>query len=123
MPRPKSTGTTPQFSFRLDPDVRAALEILAEMDDRSLSSYIERQLKKHVEQVKLGATAEEQADTKKKSVALDKARQVLKIFKAQLQLRPAPNCLVLGANYFIAESDSRPPGNWSLHPRLDETRS
>jgi predicted transcriptional regulator len=37
------------MSIRLDPDVRAALEELAKSDDRSVSSYINRVLRQHVE--------------------------------------------------------------------------
>ncbi len=35
-------------SLRLEPELKAALERLAEADDRSLSSYITRVLKEHV---------------------------------------------------------------------------
>ena len=37
------------ISIRLDPDVKAALEGLAQADDRSLSAYINRTLRQHVE--------------------------------------------------------------------------
>jgi len=37
------------MSIRLDPDVRAAIEDLAQADDRSVSSYINRALRQHVE--------------------------------------------------------------------------
>ena len=40
------------MSIRLDPDVRAAIEELAEADDRSVSSYINRALRQHVEAVR-----------------------------------------------------------------------
>jgi hypothetical protein len=39
------------MSIRLDPDVKAALEGFAEEEDRSLSSYVNRVLREHVEQV------------------------------------------------------------------------
>jgi len=38
-------------SLRLDPELKAALEKLAEADERSLSSYIARVLRDHVEKV------------------------------------------------------------------------
>jgi predicted transcriptional regulator len=37
------------MSIRLDPDVREAIEELAELDERSVSSYINRALRQHVE--------------------------------------------------------------------------
>lgn len=37
------------ISIRLDPEVKAALERLAKADDRSLSGYINRVLKSHVD--------------------------------------------------------------------------
>jgi predicted transcriptional regulator len=40
------------MSIRLEPDVRTALEELAEADDRSVSSYINRVLRQHVETVR-----------------------------------------------------------------------
>ena len=53
---PDRTGAMPRIkklsgpmSIRLDPDVRAALEELAKSDDRSVSSYINRVLRQHVE--------------------------------------------------------------------------
>lgn len=53
MARPKTTGNTPQFSFRLDPALRADLEILAKADhDRSLGAYIEIVLKDHADENK-----------------------------------------------------------------------
>jgi hypothetical protein len=39
------------MSIRLDPDVKAALEGFAEEEDRSLSSYVNRVLRDHVERV------------------------------------------------------------------------
>jgi predicted HicB family RNase H-like nuclease len=53
---PDRTGVMPRIkklsgpmSIRLDPDVREALEELAKSDDRSVSSYINRVLRQHVE--------------------------------------------------------------------------
>jgi|EndMetStandDraft_5_1072996.scaffolds.fasta_scaffold269673_2 predicted transcriptional regulator len=40
------------ISIRLDPDVKAALEELAKADDRSLSAYINRTLRQHIEETK-----------------------------------------------------------------------
>ncbi|HXF55295.1 MAG TPA: ribbon-helix-helix protein, CopG family [Hyphomicrobiaceae bacterium] len=40
------------ISIRLDPDVKAALEELAKEDERSLSSYINRALRQHIEAVR-----------------------------------------------------------------------
>jgi predicted transcriptional regulator len=37
------------FSIRLDPRTKAALEDLARADDRSLSAYVSRVLRQHVE--------------------------------------------------------------------------
>ena len=37
------------ISIRLEPDLKAALEGLAKDDDRSLSAYINRALRQHVE--------------------------------------------------------------------------
>lgn len=45
-PAPKKL--TP-IAIRLDPDVRAGLEVLAKADDRTLSAYVHRVLKQHVE--------------------------------------------------------------------------
>jgi hypothetical protein len=39
------------MSIRLDPDTKAALEGFAEDEDRSLSSYVNRVLREHVERV------------------------------------------------------------------------
>jgi hypothetical protein len=39
------------MSIRLDPDVKAALEGFAEDEDRSLSAYVNRVLRDHVERV------------------------------------------------------------------------
>jgi predicted transcriptional regulator len=39
------------MSIRLDPDVKTALEGFAEDEDRSLSSYVNRVLRDHVERV------------------------------------------------------------------------
>jgi len=40
------------LSIRLEPEVRAALEELAKEDDRSLSAYINRALRQHIEAVR-----------------------------------------------------------------------
>ena len=39
------------MSIRLDPDVKAALEGFAEEEDRSLSSYVNRVLRDHVDRM------------------------------------------------------------------------
>lgn len=52
MPREKKLSGP--ISIRLEPDVRAAVEELAKADDRSVSSYINRVLRQHVEQVDAG---------------------------------------------------------------------
>ena len=39
------------MSIRLDPDVKAALEGFAEDEDRSLSSYVNRVLRDHVDRI------------------------------------------------------------------------
>ena len=41
-------GNTPQFTFRMKPETRRALEDLAEADERSLGMYINRVLDQHV---------------------------------------------------------------------------
>ena len=43
------TKKTESLSIRLDPDVREAIKRLAQEDDRSLSAYINRALRQHVE--------------------------------------------------------------------------
>ena len=50
MGRPKGQGTTPQFSFRLDPELRAGLERLAAAEHRNLSNYVSLVLAQHVTQ-------------------------------------------------------------------------
>jgi predicted transcriptional regulator len=40
------------ISIRLDPDVKAALEELAKEDERSLSAYINRVLRQHIDAVR-----------------------------------------------------------------------
>jgi len=40
------------ISIRLDPDVKEAIQALAKDDERSLSSYINRVLRQHVEHAK-----------------------------------------------------------------------
>src|SRR5262245_50496835 len=42
----------PPMSIRLDPDLKAILQELANAEDRSLNSYISRALRKHVEAIK-----------------------------------------------------------------------
>jgi hypothetical protein len=51
MTRRSGKLSTP-LSIRLEPDVRAAIEELAEADERSISSYINRVLRAHVEAVR-----------------------------------------------------------------------
>jgi len=46
------------MSIRLDPDVKAALERFAEEEDRSLSSYVNRILRDHVERTEARKPAE-----------------------------------------------------------------
>ena len=47
---PRSTKLSGPMSIRLEPDVREAIEELAQTDDRSVSSYINRVLRQHVEE-------------------------------------------------------------------------
>jgi hypothetical protein len=47
MSRPRAQSTTPQFSFRIDPELRRDLELLAQADDRTLGYYIERTMRRH----------------------------------------------------------------------------
>jgi predicted transcriptional regulator len=49
---PRSTKLGGPLSIRLEPEVRAALEELAKEDDRSLSAYINRALRQHIEDKK-----------------------------------------------------------------------
>ena len=46
---PRSKKLSGPISIRLDPDVRAAIEHLAEADGRSVSDYINRALRAHAE--------------------------------------------------------------------------
>jgi predicted transcriptional regulator len=46
MARGKKLG--PPMSIRLEPDFKAALQELADADERSLNSYINRALRRHV---------------------------------------------------------------------------
>jgi hypothetical protein len=48
----------------LDPDVKAALEGFAEEEDRSLSSYVNRVLRDHVERVGAQKHAPEKPESK-----------------------------------------------------------
>jgi predicted transcriptional regulator len=43
------------IAIRLDPDVRAGLDALAKADDRSLSAYVHRVLRQHVERERVRA--------------------------------------------------------------------
>jgi predicted transcriptional regulator len=52
------------MSIRLDPDVKAALEGFAEEEDRSLSSYVNRVLRDHVERVGAQKHAPEKPESK-----------------------------------------------------------
>jgi predicted transcriptional regulator len=53
------------MSIRLDPDVKTALQGFAEEEERSLSFYVNRVLRKHVEQVEAGKQEPELQDTRK----------------------------------------------------------
>lgn len=39
-------------SVRIDPDIKAALEQVAEADGRTVSSYVERLIKAHLEEMR-----------------------------------------------------------------------
>jgi hypothetical protein len=58
------------MSIRLDPDVKTALEGYAEDEDRSLSSYVNRVLRDHVQRIEAEKQAppkiEAKSDTKKR---------------------------------------------------------
>lgn len=45
------------IAFRIDPDLKADLQRLADADDRSLSNYIERVLRQHLQTVEAAAVA------------------------------------------------------------------
>ena len=45
----KGSKLTGPMSIRLEPDVKAAVQELAAADDRSLSAYINRVLRQHIE--------------------------------------------------------------------------
>ena len=47
MARDRKLG--PPMTIRLDPDLKAALQELADADERSLNAYINRSLRQHVE--------------------------------------------------------------------------
>jgi hypothetical protein len=51
MGRAKYAKKLEPISIRLDPDVKAAIEALAKADDRSISGYINRVLRQHIEAV------------------------------------------------------------------------
>ena len=48
----KSKKLGPPMSVRLDPDLKAVLQELADADGRSLNSYINRALRQHVQTIK-----------------------------------------------------------------------
>jgi len=48
-------GKTPQFTMRLDPELRKALEVIAERDRRSLSNVVELACLQFVEADSKGA--------------------------------------------------------------------
>jgi predicted transcriptional regulator len=51
MGRAKPAKKLEPLSVRLDPDVRKGIEALAKADERSLSDYINRALRQHIETV------------------------------------------------------------------------
>jgi len=53
------------MSIRLDPDVKAALQGFAEEEERSLSFYVNRVLRKHVEQLEAGKQDTEPQEARK----------------------------------------------------------
>ena len=53
------------MSIRLDPDVKAALQGFAEEEERSLSFYVNRVLRKHVEHVEAGKQDAEPQEARK----------------------------------------------------------
>ena len=53
------------MSIRLDPDVKAALQGFAEEEERSLSFYVNRVLRDHVEQVGAGKQEAQLTEAKK----------------------------------------------------------
>jgi predicted transcriptional regulator len=61
MPRGKKKLLEP-MSIRLDPDVKAALQGFAEEEERSLSFYVNRVLRQHVQLVE----AKKQQEAKKR---------------------------------------------------------
>ena len=58
MPKDKKMMPT---SIRLDPDVHAAVAELAKTDERSISSYINRVLRQHIQVLEAGTKAREKA--------------------------------------------------------------
>ncbi len=57
MRAPRRTNKTSPLSHRLDPDMKDALQRLADADRRSLTAYIELILEDHlVEQIRKGKT-------------------------------------------------------------------
>ena len=53
------------MSIRLDPDVKAALQGFAEEEERSLSFYVNRVLRNHVEQVEAKKQEVDQQEARK----------------------------------------------------------
>jgi predicted transcriptional regulator len=54
------------MSIRLDPDVKAALQGFAEEEERSLSFYVNRVLRNHVEKVEANKQEAEKPEPKKR---------------------------------------------------------
>lgn len=88
--RPKLSGITPQFSFRLDPELRKVLELSAQAEGRTLGNYISRILEAHVENkehILRNIAAEDQAKYGDKSyITVDQILEAEK--KRRLKLRP-----------------------------------
>jgi hypothetical protein len=57
MGRAKHAKKLEPISIRLDPDVREGIEALAKADGRSMSAYINRVLRRHIEQARPEAKA------------------------------------------------------------------
>lgn len=53
------------MSIRLDPDVKAALQGFAEEEERSLSFYVNRVLRDHVEQIEARKQEDEPTEARK----------------------------------------------------------
>jgi predicted transcriptional regulator len=52
----RPTKRTAPFSMRLEPDLKAALERLAEAENRNLTNYVETALRQHVAQAEKAKT-------------------------------------------------------------------